>query len=71
VDGAKGLLSMSECGAYTMAQDEETSIVFGMPREAIRIGAVDKVFPLQEIPMAIINALQNQKKVKNKSYSGN
>jgi len=71
VDGAKGLLSMSECGAYTMAQDEETSIVFGMPREAIRIGAVDKVFPLQEIPMAIINALQNQKKVKQKSYSGN
>jgi two-component system chemotaxis response regulator CheB len=71
VDGARGLLSMKECGAYTIAQDEATSIVFGMPKEAIRIGAVDKVFPLQEIPRAIINSLQNQKKTKKHLFSGN
>ncbi|MBW2143955.1 MAG: chemotaxis response regulator protein-glutamate methylesterase, partial [Deltaproteobacteria bacterium] len=71
VDGAKGLLSMNECGAYTMAQDEETSIVFGMPKEAIRIGAVDKVFPLQKIPKAIIDALQNHKKANKYSFAGN
>ena len=62
---------MNECGAYTMAQDEETSIVFGMPKEAIRIGAVDKVFPLQKIPKAIIDALQNHEKAKKHSFAGN
>jgi two-component system chemotaxis response regulator CheB len=58
VDGAKGLLNMQQSGACTIAQDEETSIVFGMPKEAIRIGAADKIFPLHKIPQAIINALQ-------------
>jgi len=58
VDGAKGMLSMRESGAYTMAQDEDTSIVFGMPKEAIKLGAVDKVVPLHYISQGIINALQ-------------
>jgi two-component system chemotaxis response regulator CheB len=61
-DGAKGLLAMHEKGAYTLAQDEETCIVFGMPKEAIKLGAVDDVVPIQHIPKAIINFLQMQEK---------
>ena len=45
-DGAVGLLEMKKEGAYTLAQDEETCVVFGMPKEAIKLGAVDKVLPL-------------------------
>jgi two-component system chemotaxis response regulator CheB len=57
-DGAKGLLAMHEKGAYTLAQDEETSVVFGMPREAIKLGAVDDVLPILHIPQAIVSFLQ-------------
>lgn len=60
MDGAKGLLAMKQLGAYTMAQDEATSVVFGMPREAIKMGAADKVVPLQNVSQAIINALQSK-----------
>jgi len=49
-DGAKGLLEMKKAGAKTIAQDETTSVVFGMPKAAIELKAVDKVLPLQEIP---------------------
>jgi len=56
-DGAKGMLSMRESGAYTMAQDEDTSVVFGMPKEAINLGAIDKVVPLHCVAQEIINAL--------------
>jgi len=48
-DGAKGMLEMKEAGATTLAQNEETCVVFGMPKEAIRLGAVDKVVPLEQI----------------------
>lgn len=48
-DGAKGMKEMKECGALTIAQDEATCVVFGMPREAIKIGAVDHVLPLDKI----------------------
>lgn len=48
-DGAKGMLSMKEAGARTVAQDEATCVVFGMPKEAIKLGGVDKVVPLQKI----------------------
>jgi len=48
-DGAAGLLAMKAAGAITIAQDEATCAVFGMPREAIRLGAVDHVLPLQAI----------------------
>ena len=61
-DGAKGLLAMHEKGAYTVAQDEETSVVFGMPREAIKLGAVDDVLPIQRIPQAIVSFLQKHEK---------
>ena len=48
-DGAEGLLKMRETGARTIAQDEDTSVVFGMPKEAIDRGAVEVVAPLPEI----------------------
>lgn len=56
-DGAKGLLAMHKAGAPTIAQDEATSIVFGMPKEAIKLGAADKVLPLYDVAGAIIRAL--------------
>ena len=55
-DGANGLLSMKKQGALTIAQDEETSIVYGMPKEAIRLQAVDKILPLGEIPYKLVTA---------------
>jgi two-component system chemotaxis response regulator CheB len=55
-DGARGLLEMHEAGAYTIAQDEASSVVFGMPREAIELGAVDKVAPLNLIASLIVQA---------------
>jgi two-component system chemotaxis response regulator CheB len=53
-DGAKGMLTMKQAGAYTIAQDEASCVVFGMPKEAIRLGGVDKVLPLSDIPAAIV-----------------
>jgi len=55
-DGARGLLEMKAAGAYTVAQDEATSVVFGMPKEAIALGAADKVLPLDLLAMEIIRA---------------
>nr|WKN36701.1 chemotaxis response regulator protein-glutamate methylesterase [Tunicatimonas sp. TK19036] len=52
-DGAKGLLALKEAGALTVAQDEATSIVFGMPKEAINLGAATMVKPLDLIPSII------------------
>jgi len=53
-DGAEGLLEMKNAGAGTIAQDEKTCVVFGMPKEAIKLGAADKVLPLQQIASEII-----------------
>jgi two-component system, chemotaxis family, protein-glutamate methylesterase/glutaminase len=53
-DGARGLREMHAAGARTAAQDEATSVVFGMPREAIRLGAADDVLPLSDIAPWII-----------------
>jgi two-component system, chemotaxis family, protein-glutamate methylesterase/glutaminase len=47
-DGARGLLEMKEAGAFTLAQDEKSSVVFGMPREAIKLNAADKIVPLEQ-----------------------
>jgi two-component system, chemotaxis family, protein-glutamate methylesterase/glutaminase len=52
-DGAKGLLQMREAGAYTIAQDEASCVVFGMPKEAIKLGAAEEVLPLDRIPEAL------------------
>lgn len=56
-DGAAGLLAMKEEGAQTIAQDEATSVVFGMPKEAIKLGAADYTLGLQEIPGKMQRAL--------------
>ena len=53
-DGAKGMLEMKEAGAYNIAQDEESCVVFGMPKKAIELGAVDKVTPLNKIPAIVL-----------------
>jgi two-component system, chemotaxis family, protein-glutamate methylesterase/glutaminase len=54
-DGAAGLLEMRDAQAHTIAQDEASCVVFGMPKEAIKRGAAEKVMPLLAIPMAIQN----------------
>ena len=48
-DGAKGMAEMKEAGAFTIAQDEKSCVVFGMPKEAIKLNAVDKILPLDQI----------------------
>jgi len=53
-DGASGMLEMKQAGAVTIAQDEATSVVFGMPKEAIKRGAVDTVLPLPDIARAVL-----------------
>lgn len=53
-DGAAGLLEMKTAGARTVAQNEETCVVFGMPKEAIKRGAADKIVPLQAIAQEIM-----------------
>jgi two-component system chemotaxis response regulator CheB len=55
-DGAKGLLEMKGKGAYTIAQNKETCVVFGMPRVAIELGAANKVLPLSEIAAEILKS---------------
>jgi two-component system chemotaxis response regulator CheB len=55
-DGAAGMLEMKQAGAVTIAQDEATSVVFGMPNEAIKRGAVDTIRPLPEIAGAILTS---------------
>ncbi|MFW5762388.1 MAG: chemotaxis protein CheB, partial [Cyclobacteriaceae bacterium] len=53
-DGARGLKEMKEAGASTIAQDEKTCVVFGMPKEAIKLEAADKIMPLDQIPGAVL-----------------
>jgi two-component system chemotaxis response regulator CheB len=53
-DGAKGMLEMKEAGVYTIAQDENSCVVFGMPNEAIKLGGVDKIYPLNDIAGAVL-----------------
>jgi two-component system, chemotaxis family, protein-glutamate methylesterase/glutaminase len=62
-DGAKGLLEMRRQGAYTIAQDEQSCVVFGMPREAIRLGAAQAIEPLSQIPQAILKSLTQIRQV--------
>jgi len=54
-DGAKGLKEMHDLGSPTIAQDEATSIVYGMPKEAVKLNAVDKSLPLDKIPEEIMH----------------
>jgi two-component system chemotaxis sensor kinase CheA len=59
-DGSQGLLTMCRSGARTIAQDEATCVPFGMPREAIALGAAEQVLPLATIPDAILRARDPQ-----------
>lgn len=53
-DGARGMMEMKDSGAFTIAQDEKTSVVFGMPNEAIKRGGVDIILPLEQIAKEVI-----------------
>jgi two-component system chemotaxis response regulator CheB len=57
-DGARGLLEMKEAGAHTIAQDEKSSVVYGMPKEAIDLKAVDNVLPLDNIASHLISKVR-------------
>ena len=57
-DGARGLKEMRDAGASTLAEDESTCVVFGMPKEAIRLGGVDRVVPLTQIPEVILGLVK-------------
>jgi two-component system, chemotaxis family, protein-glutamate methylesterase/glutaminase len=59
-DGAEGMKEMKDHGAATIAQDEATCVVFGMPKEAIAMGGVDHILPLDDIPSKILE-LASQK----------
>jgi two-component system chemotaxis response regulator CheB len=59
-DGARGLLEMKNEGAFTLAQDEKSCIVFGMPKEAIKLNAVSEILPLNQLSPYIINKLKKQ-----------
>ena len=63
-DGADGLLAMRKSKAYTIAQDEASSVVYGMPGEAVKLGAACEVLPLTEIPGRIIKLLSGEEKNK-------
>jgi two-component system chemotaxis response regulator CheB len=57
-DGTEGLKNMKNSGAYTIAQDENTSIVFGMPKSAILAGVIDNVLPIYKIPENLIKLVE-------------
>ena len=57
-DGAMGMKALKATGARTFAQDEDSCVVYGMPRAAVELGVVDKVLPLSKIPTALIEASQ-------------
>jgi two-component system, chemotaxis family, protein-glutamate methylesterase/glutaminase len=59
-DGAKGLLAMKEAGAYTVAQNEETCVVYGMPREAVKLGAAEDILPLDRVADGLLNAVRRR-----------
>ena len=61
-DGADGLLAMRQAGARTIAQDEATCVVFGMPKVAIDRGGVEKIGPLDTIPQMIVSTLGGEKR---------
>jgi two-component system chemotaxis response regulator CheB len=56
-DGAEGLLSISEAGGITIAQDEKSSVVFGMPKEAISLGAAQYILPIQGMASFLMNRI--------------
>ncbi|MFH1413261.1 MAG: chemotaxis response regulator protein-glutamate methylesterase [Candidatus Omnitrophota bacterium] len=62
-DGAMGIKAIKEMGGRTIAQDESSCIIYGMPKVAVEMGAIDKVLPLEKIPEALVDMLLNQPEV--------
>jgi two-component system chemotaxis response regulator CheB len=62
-DGGRGMLAMRESGAHTIAEDESSCVVFGMPQEAIRLGAAAEVVPLHAVADRIVNAIRKRELV--------
>ena len=60
-DGARGLKEMHDNGARTLGQDEESCVVYGMPKEAFKLGAVERELPLEHISAAILNAMHQRR----------
>ena len=56
-DGAKGMREMFDAGAWTIAQDEKTCIVYGMPGEAVKNGGVNEIVPLEKIAEAVLKSV--------------
>jgi two-component system chemotaxis response regulator CheB len=61
-DGVQGLLEMKEAGAHTIAQDEKTCVVYGMPSEAVQLGAVEEVLPLPKIASRVLQVCAEAKR---------
>lgn len=59
-DGAQGMQQLKSAGGINLAQSEETCVVYGMPRAAVELGVVDRVLPLENIPLAMLQALREQ-----------
>jgi two-component system, chemotaxis family, protein-glutamate methylesterase/glutaminase len=59
-DGAKGLLAMHEAGSPTLAQDEKSCVVYGMPKEAVKLNAVEKILPLEQLAHNALSSLRYQ-----------
>ncbi len=68
-DGARGLRAMKTAGAFTIAQDEKSSVVFGMPEQAIRQGAVCEVTPLEQIAERMVNWASQDAQLEKRSLS--
>jgi two-component system chemotaxis response regulator CheB len=59
-DGAQGMQQLRAVGGFNIAQNEETCVVYGMPRAAVELGVVDRVLPLDHIPHAILHAVRER-----------
>lgn len=59
-DGAKGMLAMHEAGSPTLAQDEKTCVVYGMPKEAVKLNAVEKILPLEQLASYALSSIKYQ-----------
>jgi two-component system chemotaxis response regulator CheB len=57
-DGAQGMLDIRNAGGFTIAQDEESCVVYGMPKEAVLIGGVDKIVELEEMGNVVLSKLK-------------
>ncbi len=64
-DGVLGMEKIYHIGGMTIAQDEATSIIFGMPKEAIKLGIVQQILPLQEIAYALMELVGYNNKINN------